>query len=335
MARVAVVGATSWGSTLAVLLARNGHETRLLCRSAAEAASLTRERQSPRRPGLVFPENLTASADPRLLAEADLVVLAVPSESLAANLVQVVAFIAPDASVLSASKGLEWQTGRRLSEVICESGIEPERVLALSGPNFAAEIAAGLPAATVIAGADAERARRAQALLTGPTFRVYTSHDIVGVELGAALKNVVAIACGLSDGLGYGYNARAALMTRSLAEIMQLGLAAGARAVTFLGLAGMGDLVLTCQSDLSRNRRLGLALATGLDLEAALGSIDGVVEGAETARAVPQLAQRFGVELPVCSALHDLLYDNLSPKEAIARLMARPLKPEFPADLEV
>jgi glycerol-3-phosphate dehydrogenase (NAD(P)+) len=216
-----------------------------------------------------------------------------------------------------------------MSEVIETFGLEQERILVLSGPNFAAEIARGLPAATVIAGGDGARTRAAQALLNGPSFRVYTSDDVPGVELGGALKNVVAIACGLSDGLGYGENAKAALITRSLAEITRLGVAAGARAMTFLGLAGMGDLVLTCGSNLSRNRRLGLALAEGKDLEGAAASIDGVIEGAVTARAVPGLAKRFGVELPICESLHAVLYEAKSPVEAVTDLMARAPRDEF------
>jgi glycerol-3-phosphate dehydrogenase (NAD(P)+) len=215
-----------------------------------------------------------------------------------------------------------------MSEV-CESfGIEAERLLVLSGPNFAGEIAAGLPAATVVAGRDEGRARQAQALLNGPAFRVYTSSDPVGVELSGALKNVVAIACGLSDGLGYGENAKAALITRGLAEITRLGVAAGAQPLTFLGLAGIGDLVLTCGSNTSRNRRLGLALAHEMTLEEAQESIDGVVEGVVTARAVPQLARRTGVEMPICESLHAVLFESKTAVEAGRELMARAARAE-------
>jgi glycerol-3-phosphate dehydrogenase (NAD(P)+) len=216
-----------------------------------------------------------------------------------------------------------------MSQVIALEGIESERTLVLSGPNFATEIAAGLPAACVIAGSDSERATRAQALLNGPVFRVYTSDDVAGVEFGGALKNVVAIACGISDGLGYGENAKAALITRALAEITRLGVAAGARALTFLGLAGMGDLVLTCQSDLSRNRRLGLLLAQGRNLQEAQAAIDGVCEGVDTARAVPLLSSRFRVDMPACRALYEVLYESKSPRQAVAELMSRPVKPEL------
>jgi glycerol-3-phosphate dehydrogenase (NAD(P)+) len=194
------------------------------------------------------------------IADAELVVFGVTSSSLRANLDRVASHISSDVTVLSAVKGVEPETGFRMSEIIASAGVDGARLVALSGPNFAGEIASGLPAATVVAGADAAKV---QALLSGPTFRVYTSDDVPGVELGGALKNIVAIACGISDGLGYGENAKAALITRALAEITRLGVAAGARPLTFLGLAGMGDLILTCESDISRNRRLGLALAKG------------------------------------------------------------------------
>jgi glycerol-3-phosphate dehydrogenase (NAD(P)+) len=332
MTLVAVIGTTSWGTTLAVLLARGGSDVSLIARGVPEADSLNATRENVRhRPGLAFPERLCVTADPEALATAEVVVIAVPSATLRDNLTRLAPAIASEATVLSATKGVEPDSCLRMSEVIAEFGIERQRVLALSGPNFAAEIAKGLPAATVIAGTDADRARQAQSLLNGPTLRVYTSDDLAGVELGGALKNVVAVACGLSDGLGYGANAKAALITRALAEITRLGVAAGARPMTFLGLAGMGDLVLTCGSDLSRNRRLGLALAEGKSLDEASAGIEGVVEGAVTARAVPGLVQRYKVELPICSALHAVLYESKPPAEAVRELMSRATKAEFEA----
>jgi glycerol-3-phosphate dehydrogenase (NAD(P)+) len=328
--RIAVVGTTSWGTTLAVLLARNGHDVILWCRSDQEAATLAAARENKRqRPGLKLPDSLRVSAAAEGLAQATTIVLAVPSQTLPANLERVLAHSSADATLISAIKGLDPATGRRVSETIAERGVEGERILVLSGPNFATEIAAGLPAASVIAGRDAGRAERAQALLNSPTFRVYTSADVTGVELGGALKNVIAIACGISDGLGYGENAKAALITRGLAEIARLGVACGASPLTFLGLAGLGDLVLTCESDLSRNRRLGLALGEGKTLEEAGASIDGVVEGVVTVRAVRPLSQRAGVEMPISSALHAVLYEGLPPREAVRELMSRAAKPEL------
>lgn len=329
MTRAAVIGTTSWGTTLAVLLARGGAEVALIARSAEEAAALEAARENQRhRPGLLFPERLHATADPEAVASAELVVLAVPSATLRANLVRWAPTIGRQASVLSVAKGIETETGLRMSEVIGGFGIGRERILALSGPNFAGEIAAGLPAATVVAGADPGRAAAVQAALGSAVFRVYTSDDVTGVELGGALKNVYAIVCGLSDGLGYGENAKAALITRGLAEMARLGRAAGAQERTFFGLAGMGDLVLSCESDLSRNRRLGLALAKGLSLEAALATIDGVVEGAVTARVVPALAQRLGVEMPIAAELAAVIHGGKPPALAARDLMARAARTE-------
>jgi glycerol-3-phosphate dehydrogenase (NAD(P)+) len=215
-----------------------------------------------------------------------------------------------------------------MSQVIEAFGIETRCILALSGPNFAAEIARGLPAATVVACADEKRAEQVQRLLSGPTFRAYTSDDVPGVEIGGALKNVVAIACGMADGLGYGENAKAALITRGLAEISRLGVAAGAKPLTFLGLAGLGDLVLTCESNLSRNRSLGLALAQDRSLDEAIEASAGVVEGVVTARSVPQLARRLGVEMPICEALYAVLFEGKKVVDAVRELMSRESRPE-------
>jgi glycerol-3-phosphate dehydrogenase (NAD(P)+) len=329
MTRVAVVGTTSWGTTLAVLAARSGADISLIARNLAEADSINTTRENARhRPGLKLPANVTATIDPDALATADVVLVAVPSATLRTNLTRHAPSIAQAATVISATKGIEPESCLRMSQVIESFGIEPGRVLVLSGPNFAGEIAAGLPAATVVAGSDGRRAADVQALLNGPTFRVYTSDDPVGVELSGALKNVVAIACGMSDGLGYGENARAALITRGLAEITRLGVAAGAQPLTFLGLAGLGDLVLTCDSNTSRNRRLGLALAQDLTLDEALESVQGVVEGVVTARAAPQLAQRLGVEMPICESLHAVLFEGKTAVEAGRDLMARAARAE-------
>jgi glycerol-3-phosphate dehydrogenase (NAD(P)+) len=329
--RIAVIGTTSWGTTLAVLFARGGSEVTLVARTLQEADGLNDARENARhRPGLPFPQNLSSTVDPEHLATADMIVLAVPSARLRANLIRLAPAFAPDATILSATKGLEADTGLRMSEVLETFGVERARILALSGPNFADEIARGLPTATVIAGADAGRCREAQRLLSGPTFRVYTSDDLAGVEAGGALKNVIAIACGMADGLGYGENAKAALITRGLAEITRLGVAAGANALTFLGLAGLGDLVLSCESNLSRNRRLGLALAQEMMLPEAIESVGGLVEGVATARTVPALAKRLGVSMPVCESLYSVLFEGVTAIEAGRALMSRAVRPELP-----
>jgi glycerol-3-phosphate dehydrogenase (NAD(P)+) len=271
---------------------------------------------------------LVPSADLASLGGVDALLVVVPSATLAENLERVLPHLSPQATVVSAVKGFHVESGDRVSQIIAGYGVEPSRIAALSGPNFAGEIAAGLPAATVVAGTGSERVRAFQALLTGPAFRVYSSHDIAGVEFGGALKNVVAIACGLSDGLGYGDNARAALITRSLAEVSRLGVAAGAEAATFMGLAGLGDVVLSAGSDQSRNRRLGLAMAKGQTLKSYLMGLDGVVEGAVTAQAIPVLTKRYGVEMPVCEALHAVLYGGKPVQEAVQELMSRTARPE-------
>jgi glycerol-3-phosphate dehydrogenase (NAD(P)+) len=330
MTAVAVIGTTSWGTTLAAMLAGAGHEVVLLARTAGEAAVLQRDRENKRhRAGLAFPTGLTVSHERDRLGRAEVVVIAVPSASLRTNLEALAGTLNAEATIVSATKGIETDTCLRMSEVIAGAGIEASVIVALSGPNFAREIAAGLPAATVVAGSDTARTLSVQRLFNQPGFRVYTSDDIAGVELGGALKNVVAIACGLSDGLGYGENAKAALITRALAEITRLGVAQGARPMTFLGLAGMGDLILTCESDLSRNRRLGLALAGGSSLEEALSASEGVVEGVVTARCIPALVRRSGVEMPICSALHAVLYEGVSPAQAVVELTGRAAKAEF------
>ena len=329
MANVAVIGATSWGTTLAALLARNGNDVSLITRGVAEADALNAARENRRhRPGLRFPEGMRATFDPEALATAEMIVLAVPSASMRENLIRSAPAMSPSATIVSAAKGIESPDCLRMSEVIATFGVEAERIVALSGPNFAGEIARGLPAATVVAGTDAARVRQAQSLLNGPAFRVYTSEDVVGVEIGGALKNVPAIACGLSDGLGYGENAKAALITRGLAEISRLGVAAGANALTFLGLAGIGDLLLSCQTNQSRNHALGVALAQEMTLDEAIEAAAGVVEGVNTARAVPSLSQRYGVDMPLCQSLYSVLFEAKPPVEAGRELMARDIRPE-------
>jgi glycerol-3-phosphate dehydrogenase (NAD(P)+) len=314
-----------------VLLARNGHETVLLCRSEEEARRLKADGENRRfRSGLRFPDGLDVESHPGRLRDAEIVVMAVPAASVPANAALLRPHVQPTATVVSATKGIEPETGALMSDLLVAAGIDPGQVCALSGPNFSAEIAAGLPAATVVAGAKRERVRAVQAAFMSDRFRVYASDDLAGVELGGALKNVVAIACGISDGLRSGQNAKAALMTRALAETTRLGVACGARPMTFLGLAGIGDLIATCESDLSRNRRLGLAIAQGQSLEEALAGIDGVVEGVGTARAARLLAHRHGVEMPIAEELCAVLFEGKDPAQSMVDLMRRPPKEEFP-----
>ena len=317
-APIAVLGAGSWGTALAIQLARNGNPTRLWGHAADEIAPLTTERVNRRYlPDAPFPDGLTATAD---LAEATAgvrdVLLVVPSHAFA------------DARLAWATKGLEPDSGRLLSELA--SGRLPglTALAVLSGPTFAREVAAGLPTAITVA---ANRKAFADALsrrLHAETFRTYTSRDLVGVQLGGAVKNVLAIAAGIADGLGFGANARAALITRGLAEMLRLGRALGARRDTFMGLAGLGDLVLTCTDDQSRNRRFGLALGRGTPAAQALAEIGQVVEGRGTAREVRRLAQRHAVEMPIVEQTYRVLWEALPPRAAVHALLARTPKAE-------
>jgi glycerol-3-phosphate dehydrogenase (NAD(P)+) len=246
------------------------------------------------------------------------------------NLERIQPFLRPVVPVVCATKGIEPESAKLMPEVMVEQGLRPEQICVLSGPNFSAEIASGLPAATVLAARESEVAALARAAFGSERFRVYTSEDVIGVALAGSLKNVVAIACGISDGLGYGQNAKAALMTRGLAEITRLGLACGARATTFLGLAGVGDMIATCESDLSRNRRLGLAIAAGRSLSEATAAAGGVVEGIGTTSAALTLATAHSVEMPIASELHAVLFEGKPPRQSMADLMRRAPRSEFP-----
>jgi glycerol-3-phosphate dehydrogenase (NAD(P)+) len=325
--RAVVIGSTAWGTTLAVLLARNGLDVTILTRTAAEATEIETAREHRRRlAGTPFPASLHASADPVKLEAADLVCVGTPAQTVAGNLHAVSTHVSPSATVLSASKGIETTSGRRMSEVVCE--VLPGRpVAALSGPNLSREVASGLPGTTVIASADASLTEL-RAAFHSPAFRVYTTKDIIGVELGGALKNIFAIAGGMVDALGYGDNAKAAILTRGLAEMTRLGVAAGADPLTFQGLAGVGDLMATAYSQLSRNRRLGELLGGGLGLDGALAEIGETAEGAATTPAALGLAARYGVRMPITEGLHAILYEGLALQDAIQALLQRDPGPE-------
>ncbi len=340
---LAVVGTGAWGVTLAMHAARLGAPVVLLARTPEEAAALRAAGSSPRLPGLAFPASLRIASDPAAISGAPMVIMAVPAQTMRANVRTIRARLAPDAIVVSASKGLEIGSARRMSEVILDELPSPNgrRVGALSGPNLAAEVAAGKAASTVVACADEAAAARVQAALMAPHLRVYTSKDVVGVELGGALKNVIALGAGMADGLDAGDNGKAALMTRGLIEIARLGKAAGAEPLTFSGLAGLGDLIATCMSPLSRNRTLGQALARGHrpDERGTEGLTEGLTEkgsgGRQVAEGVPttvaalQLARRYDVEMPITTLMHRVLFEGLSPREAGAALMQRDPKSEL------
>ncbi len=330
MPSFAVVAATSWGVTLAALLARNGHEVLLVARDAREARAVNRARGLGRLPGLVLPNSVTAGVAADLPADCAGLVLAAPAQATRATLATLPIDRPP--SVLSAAKGLETRTSLRMSEVIAERW-PAARIAALSGPNLSREIIRGAPAAAVIASADASSAELWQRALSGGAFRAYTSDDVVGVELAGALKNVVAIAAGVATGLSFGANTVAAIMTRGLAEMTRLGMALGANPMTFQGLAGVGDLSATCFSPLSRNRRLGEYLARGLSPDAALARVGEVAEGAATAPVATALAARFAVEMPIAHHVAATLSGAETVPQAMAALLDRPFTSESGAAL--
>ena len=333
MKRVAVVGTTGWGTTIGIMLARSGLEVILLARTEREASRLNSDRENKAHlPSVPFPENLKVTALPQeALDGADLTILGVPAQTMRANLSAIKKNLWKETFLLSLAKGIEIETTKRMSEVITESLSSgfAGRIAVLSGPNFAKEVNKGLPTATVIASSDVEVARTIQRVISSPNFRAYVSDDIVGVELGGALKNVVALSVGMSDGLGYGDNTRAAVITRGLAEITRLGVAAGANPLTFAGLAGMGDLVATCTSQLSRNRFVGQELARGHQLEEILSSMSGIAEGVKTTVAALSLARKLDVEMPIAEQVYKVLFEGREVRQAVPALMERELKHEL------
>lgn len=328
---VLVAGAGSWGTALAVLLARNGHSTCLWGHQPAHIERLAREHRNERYlPGIEFPPALTLDDDlEAATAQARDVIVAVPCSGLRQVLEQIAVFARPHLRLSWACKGIE--TGTRLlpHQIVAEYFGDACPTAVISGPTFAGEVAAGIPSAVVVASGDARFALALAERLHGGAFRAYLGGDVVGVEVGGAVKNVLAIAAGISDGLGFGANSRAALITRGLSEIMRLGVMMGGRRETFMGLTGLGDLVLTCTQDQSRNRRLGLGIAAGQTLAGAIAAIGQAVEGVRTAAAVEDLARLHGIDMPISTQVARLLRDECTPHEAVEALLARDLKPEI------
>ena len=329
MSEIAVLGAGSWGTTLADLLARKGDRVRLWAYEPEVVEAINREQENPLfLPGLRLAPELRAVADPReAVAGAEVIVSAPPSHALRSVLAGLGGAVRPGTLVVSATKGIENDTLALMSAVVTEC-LPGARAAAISGPSFAVEVFQGQPTAVVAAAADPATARDAQRAFATPAFRVYTNQDRLGVELAGALKNVIAIAAGILEGLGLGHNPRAALITRGLAEITRLGVAMGADPHTFAGLAGMGDLVLTATGGLSRNRALGVALAEGEQFEAYRAAHRSVAEGANTSRAGAALGERHGVELPIIRQVCDVLFRGKSPRDGVTELMTRELKSE-------
>ena len=330
---VTVYGGGSWGTALAHALACGGHGTRLLVRDATVAEAVNERHENPRYlPGLRLHADVLAVTDPSVLAESDVWVLAVPCQSQRAALEDVRRLLRPSTVVVNASKGIELNSLKPMSEVAAEGLGRPghfeRRYAVLSGPSFAREVVECKPTAVVLGCADETLGASLRELFATTGFRSYSSTDVRGVELGGAVKNVIAIAAGVSDGLEFGHNARAALITRGLAEITRLGVALGARPSTFMGLSGLGDLMLTCAGDLSRNRQVGLGLGRGESLASVIKAMRTVAEGVKTSAAVYRLAQSLGVDMPITAAMNAVLDGSLSPVEAVRGLMSRALKEE-------
>ena len=327
---VAVLGAGSWGTALAIQFARGGRAVRLWGRDGERLAAMARARRNERYlPSVPFPDALEVEpALPAALAGARDVLVVVPSPAFRAVLGALAPHLEAEMHVAWATKGFEQSTGLLPHQVAREVLGRARRIAVLSGPTFAREVGAGLPTAMTVASPDPAYAEALATELSSANFRAYTSTDIMGVEIGGAVKNALAVGAGLSDGLGFGANTRVALITRGLKEMTRLGVALGAEAPTFMGLAGLGDLVLTCTDDQSRNRRFGLLLAAGATPEAALGEIGQSVEGYTGARAIRSVAARAGVEMPLCDMVYRVLYERLPAKEAVRELMSRPLKAE-------
>ena len=327
---VAVLGAGSWGTALAIQFARAGHPTRLWSRSRDDAAAMRAQRQNARYlPDARFPEGVDVHDElAAAVSGAVAIIIAVPSHALRALLEQLRPLLARDARLAWATKGFELDTGKLPHQVAYEVLGDRYPVAVLSGPTFAREVGMGLPTAMTIASPDADFAARLARSLHAPNFRAYTSTDIVGVEVGGAVKNVLAVGAGLSDGLGFGANTRIALITRGLTEVMRLGVALGAQPETFMGLAGLGDLVLTSTDNQSRNRRFGLALAAGKSVDTALREIGQVVEGYTAARAVHAVALREKVDMPIAQGIYRILYENQPARDVVKDLMTRPIRPE-------
>ena len=331
MTRAAVLGTGSWGTAFGKVLADAGTDVVLWARRPELAAAVRdRHENADYLPGVSLPDNLTATSDPlEAVSGADFVVLAVPSQTLRDNLAAVVSGLLPDAVLVSLMKGVELGTTKRMSEVIREvAGVGDESVAVVSGPNLAKEIAHGQPAASVVACTDAGVAERLQLACTTAYFRPYTNSDVVGCELGGAVKNVIALVTGMAEGMGFGDNTKASLITRGLAETARLGAALGADPMTFSGLAGLGDLVATCTSPLSRNRTFGERLGRGETLEEILAAKQQTAEGVKSCRSILDLARAHDVDMPITEHVVAVVHDGMTPKEMVQSLMSRGVKRE-------
>jgi glycerol-3-phosphate dehydrogenase (NAD(P)+) len=327
---IAILGAGSWGTALAIRLARNGHRCTLWGHDPSHIARLRADRSNQQYlPGVSFPPQLNVCEDLKAtVGDAGLVMLVLPSHAFRSCLQAAVPWLAPGVHIAWATKGLELTTGRLLDNVVSELLGSDTPAAVISGPTFAAEVAADLPTAVTVASRQARFAQELAALLHSEQFRAYTSNDVIGVQVGGATKNVLAIAAGVADGIGFGANARAALITRGLSEIMRLGLVMGARSETLMGLAGLGDLILTCTDNQSRNRRFGLGLGRGLRKADVAAEIGQEIEGIGTTRLVYQRSRDLGVDMPITEQVYRMLYEDLPAIDAVRNLLLRSQKAE-------
>jgi len=333
MAKICVIGTTSWGMTLAILSARQGHEVRLWTRTEEEAEKLRTKGPEKRVMGsATFPPSLRVTSSAReAMSSVSAVIMAVPSQTMRANIAQVKPYLKVSKLIISAAKGLEIGSNKRMSQVIADE-IDPvyhKNICVLSGPNLFREILEGLPAATVVAAGDEAIAQKAQKLFGGPNFSVYTNHDVVGVELGGALKNIIALGAGMVDGLNYGDNAKAAFITRGLTETAAFSIALGADPLTLSGLSGLGDLIATCSSNLSRNHYVGVELTKGRSLDDIQKSMVGVAEGVTTISAVWDQARKLNLEMPITEKLYRVLYEHAPVCDVMAEILGTSCRHEL------
>ena len=328
--KIAILGAGSWGTTLAILAAKNGCQTLLWGHNPEHMALLSQHHENKRYlPGLVFPDNLTVTADIAEIASfCNLVLISVPSHAFKDTLLKLKTHLSHEVQIAWVTKGFNPDNGSLLHEVVADIFSKQTPVALISGPSFAAEVAAGLPTAITIASSQPELAAHLTDILHSERFRTYTNSDLIGVEVGGAVKNVMAIAAGIADGLGFGANTRAALITRGLNEIIRLGVKLGGRQETFMGLAGLGDLILTCTDNQSRNRRFGLALGQGKTKITATQEIDQEIEGISAAKETFLLAKKHNVDMPITEQTYMVLYEGLAPLAAVQNLLAREQKSE-------
>lgn len=331
--RIGVVGAGSWGTALAHLLAAKGLSPTLWAYEPELPHQIENEHENKiYLPGIQLAEGISVSNDlTAVVADKDIVLMVVPSHLMRDVSAKMTDSLSPEAIIVTASKGIEIGTHLTMTGVLDETlkDIPKDRLTALSGPTFAREVASNLPSVLTVAAEQQETAEFLQQVFSAPLFRVYTNNDVTGVQLGGAVKNVIAVASGVCDGLGLGLNARAAMITRGLAEMRRLGIAMGADPHTFAGLAGVGDLILTCTGNLSRNYTVGMKLGQGMKLDDILSHMRMVAEGVKTAKSIYNLSRRIGVEMPICNEMYAILYEDLEPREAVFRLMTRSLKHEI------